>query len=133
MKKNPYAIKMTIIQGRPRRGNRLISSAAITSITLAQRSRPPSLKWPKIGLLIAEARKIPDSAMPANLGSKAWAFCRKREADVAIAPPAKSLRLKAKLAARKKAQRAGVGKIWTVFLDTGAIASSAFDCRSPSS
>src|SRR5436309_11426703 len=71
--------------------------------------RPLSLRLPNTGLLIAEARKIPARARPADFGLKPWAFCRKREAEVLKALPAKSRKLKARLAPKKNAQRVEEG------------------------
>src|SRR5437763_9134591 len=90
-----------------------MNTADISSTKLTHFIRPPSLRPPKSGLLMAEARKIPESARPADLGLNPCAFCRNNEAEVPIAMPAKSRRLMAKLAPRKNAQSVVVGNIFS--------------------
>src|SRR5262245_34344752 len=108
MKKNPYTSSTGNIHARDTRGKRLIKKAAITRTKLNQRILPRSLNPPKSGLLMADARKIPDSAKPVNLESNPWACCRKSELKLPIPLPAKSRRLNAKLAARKNSHKAAV-------------------------
>src|SRR5438309_9946969 len=109
MKKNPYANSTGIAQSPRTCGNNIINAAAASSSPVSQRIRPRSLRCPKSGLLIADAAVMPESAMPVNQGSNPRAFCKNNEAEVPIALPAKSRRLKAKLVPRKNSQSAAVG------------------------
>src|SRR5712671_5176749 len=99
MKKNPYANSTGIIQDTDTCGKSAISAAEASSRTVSQRIRLRSLRWPKSGLLMAEAAKMPDSTRPVEPESKLRAFWRNREEAVPMALPAKSRRLKAKLVA----------------------------------
>src|SRR5258705_1792886 len=110
MKKKPYPSRTGVIQDTGTRGNALISTPAISNTKATQRIRPLSLRLPKSGLLITEAIKIPEIISPVSFGLNPCALCRKREAEVPIALPAKSRKLNAKLAPKKKNQRAAVGK-----------------------
>src|SRR5258706_14299448 len=89
-----------------------MSAPAISSTKATQRMRFRSLRLPKSGLLMTEARKSPESVSPVDLGLKPCAFWRNSEPDVPIAFPQKSLKLRQKLAPKKKSQRLVVGNNW---------------------
>src|SRR5437667_6104110 len=124
MKTNPYASSTGSIQATGTRGKALTRAAASSSTRATQRIRPLSLRLPNSGLLTTEARKIPESARPVNLGLNPCAFWRKSEAEVDIALPAKSRKLRAKLAPKKNNHRDCEGNNRSVELQLCALIDS---------